>query len=87
MHRNSDHSTSIDAFSLIGHLLGYDRVSTADHDAQKAESRDSQTNMLIGHHVSEIDGRMSQVRTSVKAFAEEAAGVILVSQRGTLVEF
>lgn len=34
MHRNSGHATSIDTFRLIGHLLGYARVSTGYQDAQ-----------------------------------------------------
>ena len=34
MHRNSDHSTSIDTFRAMGHLLGYARVSTGEQDAQ-----------------------------------------------------
>lgn len=34
MRRNSDHSTSIDTFRVMGHLLGYARVSTGNQDAQ-----------------------------------------------------
>lgn len=34
MRRNIDHSTSIDTFRLMGHFLGYARVSTGDQDAQ-----------------------------------------------------
>lgn len=34
MRRNSHHSTSIDTFRVMGHLLGYARVSTGDQDAQ-----------------------------------------------------
>lgn len=33
MRRNNGHSTSIDTFRAMGHLLGYARVSTTDQDA------------------------------------------------------
>lgn len=34
MRRNNGHATSIDTFRVMGHLLGYARVSTGDQDAQ-----------------------------------------------------
>lgn len=34
MYRNSDHPTGIDTFRVMGHLLGYARVSTTDQDAR-----------------------------------------------------